>query len=231
MSNNKDDFEKVEKTNETPRFTKGLFTILFIVTSLTIGYQVVQLLTKTNKPIDPHVFFVMPDQKPVPEVTLEMAGKGNISTQEFKGKWHLLYFGYTFCPDVCPVELTALHDMYAQLETKIVKEKLPQVVFISIDPKRDSPKRTMEYAHYFDPNFIGITGKPDQLLDLGDPLGIAWFKEKNANIQAKASDKNYIISHSTTILLVNPKGKVVGFFPAPHDSSKMAEVYTQLINQ
>lgn len=123
MSTNKDDFEKVDTTNKTPRFTKGLFTILFIATSLTIGYQVVQFLTKTNKPIDPHVFFVMPDHKHVPEVTLEMAGKGNISTQDFKGKWHLLYFGYTFCPDVCPVELTALHDMYTQLETKIVKDK------------------------------------------------------------------------------------------------------------
>lgn len=231
MSSNKNDLENIEKSNEAPRFTKALFTILFLATSLTIGIQVFQFLTKTDKPIDPHLYFAMPDQKPLPVVTLEMAGKGNISTQDFKGKWHLLYFGYTFCPDVCPVELTALHDMYAQLETKIVKEKLPQVVFISIDPKRDSPKRAMEYAHYFDPNFIGITGKPEQLTELGDPLGIAWFKEKNTNILAEASDKNYLISHSTTILMVNPEGKVVGFFPAPHDSSKMAEAYSQLINQ
>ncbi len=231
MTSNKDDIEKVKKTEETPRFTKGLFTLLFIATSLTIGYQVVQFLTKTTKPIDSKVFFAMPDHKVLPEATLKMAGKGNISTQEFKGKWYLFYFGYTFCPDICPLELTDLHDMYTQLDKKVAKDKLPQVVFVSIDPKRDTPKIAMEYAHYFDPNFIGITGNPSELTALGDPLGIAWFKEKNANILAKASDKNYIMSHSTIILLVDPKGEVVGFFPAPHDPSKMAEAYIKLINK
>jgi len=186
---------------------------------------------KPKAPIDPHVFIQMPDHRPLPLVTLQKEGHPNFTTQQFKGKWHLIYFGYTFCPDICPLELTELHTMMSELKQKVVKKALPKVVFISIDPKRDTPKKVAKYVKYFDPSFMGLTGKQSELRILGTPFGIDWHIEKNTTLKAKMNDKNYIISHSTTILMVNPQGQVVGMFPAPHNPAKMVQAYIQMINK
>ncbi|GEM_PF-434324 len=223
--------EAIENQPQSTRFTKLLFLILLIGVGITVGIQIYKFIHKSHAPIDPHIYMQFPQPKPLPDAKLKVAGKGNISSRQLlSGQWHLVYFGYTYCPDVCPVELTALHHMYAQLKQTLPKDKLPQVVFISIDPDRDTPEKSMEYVHYFDPDFIATTGDKSQLLILGHPLGIAWHKERNTNIQAKLSDKNYIMSHSTTILLINPQGQVVGMFPAPHDPKKMVKVYQQLVS-
>lgn len=223
--------DHIENNPQSTRFTKLLFLVLLISVGFTVGVQIYKFVRQSHQPIDPHTFISFPQSKPIPEATLKVVGKGEVSSRQLlSGKWHLVYFGYTYCPDVCPVELTALHHMYTQLKQTLPKEKLPQVVFISIDPDRDTPEKSMKYVHYFDPDFMAATGNKNQLIILGHPLGIAWHKERNTNIQAKLSDKNYIMSHSTTILLVNPKGKVVGMFPAPHNPEKMVKVYSQLVN-
>ena len=145
-------------------------------------------------------------------------------------KWHLLFFGYTFCPDVCPVELTVLHEMTDILRHQIPQAQLPQTVFVSIDPERDTPEKITEYVTYFDTDFIGVTGKQTDLKILTMPLGISWIKEQSID-PAKKDDPNYLLSHSTTIILLDPDMRVAGLFLAPHSAEKMAQMYQKIVQR
>ena len=228
--NNKTDSESKKKTSKCSLFTKVIFIVLLLAIVITVVNQLSQLIDK-NKSINRKTFIELPDRKALPSVTLEQAGKGQVSTESLKGKWHLLFFGYTFCPDVCPVELSTLRKMMDLLREDIPAKQLPQVVFISVDPERESPEKIKEYVTHFDPEFIGMTGEETDLRILSMPFGISWMKEKNTHPMAKADDKNYLLSHSTTLVLLNPEAKISGLFPAPHSAHEMAKVYEAVVQK
>jgi len=129
-----------------------------------------------------------------------------------------LFFGFTNCPDVCP---SALYDL--NLVTEKLKELRgdaspgAQVVFVSVDPERDSPEKLSEYLGYFNPGFIGVTGAQEQLAPLTLQLGIAYEIEEH-----EPGAEKYNVYHSVSFLLTDPEGKLYGVFPAPHDADKMA---------
>jgi protein SCO1/2 len=99
---------------------------------------------------------------------------------------------------------------------------------LSIDPERDTPEMTAEYMEYFDPEFIGLTGTKIDLQILTMPFGITWMKERNSVSDKITDENNYLISHTTTIILVNPDMKVAGLFPAQHSAGEMAEMYQKI---
>ena len=173
---------------KNPFFKKVFFFILLLAVLLTAVSQLLPF-SGFNKPISAKTYIALPDRKPLPVVILEQAGKGQVSTATFKGKWHMLLFGYTFCPDVCPVELSTLHHMMDDLRQRLPAEQLPQIVFVSVDPERDTADRLAQYVKHFDADFIGMTGKNTDLTQLGMPFGIAWMKQLNPN--SPATDKNY----------------------------------------
>ncbi len=225
---------------QNARTTQIIFVLLFIAVMLTIIRQIIPS-DNSHSSIDPKTYIALPDRKPLPVVILKQAGKGAISTESMKGKWHLLVFGYTFCPDVCPLELTALHQMMDILRTELSPEQLPQIVFISIDPQRDTPEIAAQFAAYFDKGFIGLTGDQSDLKTLTIPYGITWMKQQatdsttvsdNDSVKKQPYNNNkYLISHTTTIILVNPEVKVTGLFPAPHLAREMARIYQQVIQK
>ena len=213
---------------KNPFFKKVFFFILLLAVLLTAVSQLLPF-SGFNKPISAKTYIALPDRKPLPVVILEQAGKGQVSTATFKGKWHMLLFGYTFCPDVCPVELSTLHHMMDNLRPRLPAEQLPQIVFVSVDPERDTADRLAQYVKHFDADFIGMTGKNTDLTQLGMPFGIAWMKQLNPN--SPATDKNYLVSHATTIILSNPDAKVTGLFPAKHVANEMADAYQTIIQK
>jgi protein SCO1/2 len=217
---------------KNPRITKIIFAVLLLLILVSIGHFIWKSKQDNKLISDPSIFIQMRDNKPLPEAKLKIAtpqGVKTITTDDFKGRWHLVYFGYTYCPDVCPTELSILHKVNQDLKTELKADKLPTVVFISVDPERDTPEKAMEYVKYFDPDFIGLTGDEGELRVMAMPFGVDWHKERNTAIQAEMNDKNYLVSHSTTILLVDPKGRVRGMFPAPHDAQKMKQVIKAII--
>ncbi|MBL4647786.1 MAG: SCO family protein, partial [Gammaproteobacteria bacterium] len=86
---------------------------------------------------------------------------GAFTNKSLKGHWSILYFGYTHCPDICPTTLALLNQVI--LKIKQAKQPVPQVVFVSVDPQRDKPKALGTYVHYFNPEFVGVTGKETAL--------------------------------------------------------------------
>lgn len=120
-----------------------------------------------------------------------------VHLRDLQGKWTLLYFGYTFCPDVCPTTLADLKAMKAALGDKADKA---QVVFVSLDPARDTPERLDAYMNAFDPSFIGLTGTPEAIDAAATEFGV--FYEKHAAEGASG----YLIDHTATVNVVDPKG-------------------------
>ena len=124
--------------------------------------------------------------------------------RDFQGKWTLLYFGYTFCPDVCPTTLADLRTMNVALGDKADDA---QVVFVSLDPARDTPERMAAYTDAFDPTFMGLTGSPEAIDAAATGFGVFYQKHEVEGASG------YLIDHTSTVALIDPKGYVRMIFP------------------
>jgi len=100
---------------------------------------------------------VLPEPRALPDVDLVDAHGSRFDLDAFRGRFTLLYFGFTQCPDVCPITLKVLADARAKLNER-APQALPQVVFVSVDPERDTPAAIAEYLGHFDASFVGATG-------------------------------------------------------------------------
>lgn len=133
-----------------------------------------------------------------------------------RGRWSLLAFGYTHCPDVCPTALANL----AQVRHLLAAEDPDtpyRTVFISVDPGRDTAERLTAYVPYFHESFLGATGAPAALRALAGQVGIRYER-----VEAPGSAMGYLVDHSAAILLTNPRGELHAVFGAPHDPRIMA---------
>jgi len=140
--------------------------------------------------------------------------------EDLRGQWHLLVFGYTSCPDACPTTLGILSKTVKNMRKQGVKT-VPQVVFISVDPDRDTPDHLAEYVTYFNQEFIGLTGKPGQLKGLIHALGSDYQIEKHGG--------EVTVNHPTSLFLVDPQGRLTGLFSHPTLPSKLgAEIKVAL---
>ncbi|MBF0309596.1 MAG: SCO family protein [Magnetococcales bacterium] len=131
-----------------------------------------------------------------------------VGREELTGKWRLLFLGYTYCPDICP---TALNDM-ASLMNSLSKShpdlaRDTGLIFLSVDPDRDTPARLKEYASYFHPEIRGMVGPMDRLQAIGRSLG-AFF----ASSKKSPEDKEYAVVHPANIYLVDPQGRACARF-------------------
>ena len=153
---------------------------------------------------------------------------GNPFTKDnLMGHWTMLFFGFTNCGMVCPTTMASLNTMYKALQTQLPDDRLPQVVFISVDPDRDSVARINGYVTAFNPHFMGARGDITETVALEKQLHIV-----AAKMQVDGMGKNnYTINHSAEILLVNPAGKLQAYFSFPHEPEQMVKDYKAVIAQ
>lgn len=139
------------------------------------------------------------------------------SDRDFRGRYMLIYFGYSFCPDVCPTTLGVIGDALDKLgaaRAKIVP------IFITIDPERDTPKVLAEYVKAFGPDFVGLTGTPGQLKAVEKLYRVYAVKRV---IDPAHPERGYAMDHSSVIYLMGPDGKMVSVYDeaiSPDDLAK-----------
>ena len=180
------------------------------------GYSLWQL-TELRQQAEPAALIVLPEPRGVPAFTLTDHDGQAFGNERLLDRWSLLFFGFTHCPDVCPSTLYDLHQLNKQLSEALGGHPAGhQVVFVSVDPERDTPAQLRDYVTYFDPAFVAVTGEHDQLQPLTRKLGIAYRIEEHAE-----GETQYNVDHSASILLLNPQGLLHGVFPAPHDVAAM----------
>ncbi len=132
--------------------------------------------------------------------------------ERLKNQWSLIYFGYTNCPDFCPMALA----QFALLNQELASDAHSlQYIFVSVDPYRDTLDRLKQYVEFFFPELIGVTGSESQLKKFSTQLAVAF------NV-ANTERKDYPVDHSNTILLVNPNGEFQAVFTAPHKAQRLA---------
>jgi protein SCO1 len=151
-------------------------------------------------------------------------GGQSFTNKNLKGHWSMLFFGFTHCAMLCPTTLKSLNQSYQQLQAANVTE-LPQIVFISIDPERDTLKDINDYVKMFNKNFIGVTGTKQQLDKLTKELSILHMKITTDN----SKENNYQIDHSGTVLLINPQGQLQALFTPPIDAKTLADDYQKIM--
>lgn len=156
----------------------------------------------------------------------------NIHLSELtKNKWALLYFGYTACPDICPVDLSKINLTYQMMDNK----NNLQVVFVSVDPNRDIGKLD-NFANAFNSSFVGLTAQQDELVSISKALGVyhevvasqKLAKEDHASDDVH-SHSHYDIDHTSSYLLFNPKLELTALLTSPHEPAPMAKAIDKII--
>lgn len=160
--------------------------------------------------------------KKVGEFTLLDHNRQTFSTKQLRGKWTFIFFGYTYCPDVCPSTMFMMASVEQGLVKKIGKHHGAQFVFVSVDPERDTPKRLAEYVPNFHKQFIGVSGKPKQIKKITGNFGVAY------ELLKEPGKKDYLVNHTAAVFLVGPKGHYRALFPAPHKPKDIVERFAMV---
>lgn len=182
------------------------------VVGLVIGLAAVFFLWDR---VAPHTFAgtLMQSPQQVYDFTLTGTDGQPVAMHSLQGKYILLFFGYTSCPDICP---TTLREMKAVLNDLGGKAGQVQPVFISVDPEKDTPQRLKAYLNNIDPRIMGLTGDLDSITGTASQYGIFFQKRPYGT----AGD--YLVDHTATMLLVDPKGFLRVVYPYGTDPGAVA---------
>lgn len=137
-----------------------------------------------------------------------------VTHEEFYGKYMLIYFGFTFCPDTCPI---ALETMSVALDQMGKKGERVRPVFISVDPERDTPEAVKDYIAYFRDDFIGLTGSLEQVEAVAQAYRVFFTKD-----EATANPDDYLVNHTSIIYLMDPEGEYISHFTHNDPPEKVA---------
>lgn len=137
-------------------------------------------------------------------------------------RWTVLFFGYTHCPDICPTTLLTLQQVRQRLEGQPAVLADTQFLFVSVDPKRDTPEHLDNYVRFFDPSFVAATGERSEIDRLVGLAGAVYMFEGDT-----AGD-DYIVNHSATLYLVDPEGRLVARISPPHAVEEVVDLYLRI---
>ena len=146
--------------------------------------------------------------------TLEDSAGKPVSDRDFRGKYMLVYFGYTFCPDVCPTTLNEVADALDHLGTKANDL---QPIFITVDPQRDTPAVVKQYTAAFSPKLIGLTGTPEQIAAVAKAYRVYYAEHRTG-----PGPNDYSMDHSSILYLMGPDGKFIAPVRADESGKDMA---------
>jgi protein SCO1/2 len=167
--------------------------------------------------------YVLPTPRAIAPFSL-IDDRGQVfDNARLQGHWTILYFGYTACPDICPTTMSAVaqaDQLLAKSRDSDLLKKL-QVVFVSVDPERDTTEVLHRYVTAFSPDFIGVTGSHDAIAALAAQLNAAFMK-------VPGPDGSYQIDHTGNLVLIDPQGRYYAFMKLPHQPDRIERAYTSI---
>lgn len=145
--------------------------------------------------------------------------------EALRGRWSFLFFGYTSCPDFCPTTLVTFNEVHDLLGQRAGGVADLQFVMVSVDPVRDTTQVLRQYVPSFNRDFVGVTGDAAAIARLADSVGAVYSK-----VPGSSAD-NYLVDHSSAVVLINPRGDLQGVFAAPHVAKDMVQGYLKIREQ
>ncbi len=157
------------------------------------------------------------------EFQLTDQDNNEFSNVDLLNNWNLVFFGFTSCPDICPITMAEL-DRFSQNWIESSNSPLPKIILATVDPNTDSPAKMKEYLADFNPEFIGLTGNRSDLEVLADELFVAFGEPTTAGVQASGHNNHndrvnlgdFVIDHSSHISIIDPNGDLYGVIRPPH---------------
>lgn len=159
-----------------------------------------------------------PEPKPLGPFSVIDHENNPFTLADLHGKWSLFFFGFTHCPDICPVTLAVMDKARGRLEPA----GDVQFIFVTVDPDRDTSGRMAQYLASFNPEFIGLGGSEEQVAGLTGQIGLPYFIDKTEN------EENYLVDHGASLFLVDPLGRLVGIFSAPHNALDVSDRFQRI---
>jgi protein SCO1/2 len=170
----------------------------------------------------PASLITFPERKPLAEFILVDDEKGVFDLKSLESRWSFIFFGFMYCPDICPTTLYDLSLVKRDIVAQGISESDIQFVFISVDPARDKAAQIQRYVQYFDPAFLGATGSMGQLTNLTRQLGAPFRAEP------ETAENVYEVTHSSAVYLVDPLGQYTGIISPPFVASEVAVQFSEL---
>ena len=198
---------------------KTLLLVLLGVAALVAGIWLGQT-GKTPAPLEIAGIY-LPEPREIKDFALVLQNGQPFTRGNLKGRWSWLYFGYTYCPDLCPTTLIELNKLDRLLEQQGLNRDTAYLM-ISVDPERDTPERLGEYVKYFNKKFQGATGTPQELDQLARQLSVVY------NIPAHQAGESYAVDHSSTVILIDPDAYLQAIFTPPHQPETMAADFARI---
>ncbi len=216
------------QANKTPRVGTWILLIAIAVLAAGLGMWVAQKNAPRTAAVslpDGVNATVLSTPRPISPFTLVDHHNQPFTLENLKHKWTFLFFGYTRCPDICPTTLATLDAVDAKLRKQPQDHENMQVVFVSVDPERDPPEHLAQFVPYFNKDFIGATGTPEEIKALTAQLGVMYVRSAAPN---ESNPDNYWIDHTASILLVDPEARLHALFSAPHDPAAIAAAFAAI---
>ncbi|MCP5470954.1 MAG: SCO family protein [Sinobacteraceae bacterium] len=199
----------------------ALRILLLAAAALIVGLFAARALLQPTPPPQLQQATWLPGGRPLPPLDLLDQDGRPFDGTAFTGRWTLVFFGFTSCPDICPTTMVTLADVVRRLADQPAAER-PAVLLISVDPERDSPARLRNYVQAFNPAFQAATGTEEGVAAASRAFGVAYMR-------VPQPDGGYSMDHSSSVLLVDPRGHIVAIHPAPLTSETLVADYLAIV--
>ena len=162
---------------------------------------------------------IYPSAKTIKPFTLINHKGTEFNNNNLNGHWSIIFVGYTHCPDVCPTTLSLMSAVHKELSQQKIQP--PNVIFLSIDPERDTAEIMNSYVEYFNPEFTGVTGSLKVIEKLSRDLNAVY--RKSPGLSGEITKDEYLMDHSSALMLVNPNGSLQSILTAPHTQENIID--------
>ena len=200
---------------------KNLFIAIILGVALAAG--VFLSVRMAGKVTVPETATILPSPVTLPAFDLIDHTGAAVDRSVFEGHWNLVFFGFTHCPDVCPLTLQTLATAKRRL-AETGHDELPRIVLVSVDPERDTPDQLAAYLKNFGDNNLGLTGDVEEIRKLTSALGIYFDK-------VDTDSEYYVVDHSAVVLVIGPDGLYRALFSSPHKPEQFVHDLPLLMNQ
>ena len=196
--------------------------VMLVALSLYVNKMTTKVHLSSEQLRDMGLYLIEPPRNLGSFNLMDSAGK-EFLPEGFKGKWNMLFFGFTFCPDICPITMS----MLSRIEKGLDNENLDKIriFLVTVDPDRDSPDQLKVYLENFSENFIGLTGGLDQIYNFATRVNAPFSPISNSK------DPHYTVDHTGSIILINPEGNYAGFFRAPHNQDDIKKAILDIVSR
>jgi len=207
-----------------PRQPKSPFYRILLIggalMALIFGYWFGNQLTKPD--LQGLSATVLPTPRPLGAFELIDHNGERFTAANLAGHWSFVFFGYTRCPDVCPTTMLLFNQVYNRLADEPQIRDATRWLLVSVDPERDTPELLRSYVTYYNPSFIGVTGPPGEIEKLASQMSVVYMK------QPLEGGDDYLVDHSSAILLLDPQGRLFAIFSGAQDAATLAADFKKL---